>query len=142
MRPHNWFLAEFIVALLVSANGSTAIAQTSAGKLVGVNLIALDSNGHPVPDLTASDISVFDNHSRQKVVNLRLKQTGVPGALVVLFDLMNSSQVSRGAVTEELKKSLANVPASSPLYLYLLVPDGSLYPVHGLQSPESRQHKT
>jgi VWFA-related protein len=135
MKPLNWFLAEFIVGLLVCVSGSTAVAQTSASKLVAINLVALDSTGHPVPDLTASDISVLDNHSRQKVVNLRLKQTDGPPALVVLFDLMNSSQVSRGAVTEELKKSLAKVPASVPLYVYLLVPDGSLYPVHALKSP-------
>jgi hypothetical protein len=65
--------------------------------------------------LTASDISVFDNNSHQKIVNLRLNQTDGPRALVVLFDLMNSIENSRGAVWDAMKKSLAHMPASDPL---------------------------
>ena len=123
----------FVLSLtLITAIGSTAVAQTNGGKLVALNLVALDSAGNTVPDLTASDISIFDNNSQQKVVNLQLKQTDGPRALVILFDMMNASRVSRGAIRDELKNSLAHLPPSDSLYLYLLVEDGSLYPVHGL----------
>jgi VWFA-related protein len=110
------------------------MAQPSPSKLVTLNVVALDSTGKPVKDLTASDISVFDNNSPQKIVNLRLNQSDGPRALVVLFDLMNSSENSRGAVWEAMKTSLAHTPASDSLYLYLLVEDGSLYPVHPLSA--------
>jgi VWFA-related protein len=117
---------------------SSALAQQTPTKLVALNIVALDSTGKPVPDLRASDISIFDNNSRQKIVNLRLNPSDGPRALVILFDLMNSNQDSRGAVWNALKTSVAHLPASDHLYLYLLVEDGSLYPVHGLSaSPES-----
>jgi hypothetical protein len=61
-------------------------------------VVALDSTGNPVPDLTAADISIFDNNSRQKIVNLRLNHSDGPRALVTLFDMMNSNQSARGAV--------------------------------------------
>jgi VWFA-related protein len=127
-------LSHLSPALLLMAAAFTAVAQTNANKLVAINVVALDSAGTPVPDLTASDISVFDNNSRQKIVNLRLNQTDGPRALVVLFDLMNSSEGSRGAVWEAMKTSLGHMPASDSLYLYLLVEDGSLYPVHPLSA--------
>jgi VWFA-related protein len=127
-------LSHLAPALLLTAAAFTAVAQTSANKLVAINVVALDSAGKPVPDLTASDISVFDNNSRQKIVNLRLNQTDGPRALVVLCDLMNSIENSRGAVWEAMKTSLAHMPASDSLYLYLLVEDGSLYPVHPLSA--------
>jgi hypothetical protein len=52
--------------------------------------------------------------------------------VVVLFDLLNAGESSRGAVWNALKAPLARVQSTGPLYLYLLAPDGSLYPVHGL----------
>jgi VWFA-related protein len=123
-----------LAAILLTAGAFTAMAQPSPSKLVTLNVVALDSTGKPVKDLTASDISVFDNNSPQKIVNLRLNQSDGPRALVVLFDLMNSSENSRGAVWEAMKTSLAHTPASDSLYLYLLVEDGSLYPVHPLSA--------
>ena len=124
----------FFKLFLLTAGAFTAMAQPSPTKLVALNVVALDSTGKPVKDLTASGISVFDNNSRQKIVNLRLNQSDGPRALVVLFDLMNSSENSRGAIWDAMKKSLAHMPASDSLYLYLLVEDGSLYPVHPLSA--------
>jgi VWFA-related protein len=130
-------LSPLAASLLLTAGAFTAFAQPASGKLVALNVVALDSTGKPVSDLTASDISIFDNNSRQKIVNLRLNQTDGPRALVILFDLMNSNRDARGAVWNALKTSVTHLPASDRLYLYLLVEDGSLYPVHGFDSPES-----
>jgi VWFA-related protein len=129
---------KFFKLFLLTAVACTAFAQPSPTKLVALNVVALDSTGKPVPDLTTSDISIFDNNSRQKIVNLRLNHSDGPRALVILFDMMNSNEGARGAVWNALKTSVAKLPASDHLYLYLLVEDGSLYPVHGLsRSPES-----
>jgi|HubBroStandDraft_6_1064221.scaffolds.fasta_scaffold349215_1 VWFA-related protein len=134
----NFFkLSPLAATTLLTAAAFTAIAQPNPSKLVALNVVALDSTGKPVPDLTASDISIFDNNERQKIVNLRLNHTDGPRALVILFDLMNSNQVARGAVSEALKTSVAHLPPADHLYLYLMVEDGSLYPVHGLDSPDS-----
>ena len=61
---------------------------------------------------------------------------GEPRAVVILFDLLNSTLNSRGAVWNAMKTSLAHLPETGSLYLYLLVEDGSLYPVHGLERAE------
>jgi VWFA-related protein len=123
-----------LAGLLFAAAGITAHAQTSASdpRPVRLNLIAVDSAGEPVPDLTASEFALSDNGSPQQIVSLRLNQSVRLGPVVVLFDLLNSDESSRGAIWNAIKTPLAHVQSTGPLYLYLLVEDGSLYPVHGL----------
>jgi len=125
------FVAGFAGALSLAVGSLTVYAQQPSSR-VELNVIAVDSAGHPVPDLTASDFKVFDNGSPQQIVSVRVNQTDGPSALVILFDLMNSNLSSRGEIENALKKSLSHLPSSAPLYLYLLAEDGSLYPVHGL----------
>jgi VWFA-related protein len=122
--------------LLLAVGGFPVHAQTSASnqRAVRLNLVALDSAGNPVPDLRASDFAVFDQGSPQQILSLRLNQNDRPRPLVVLFDLMNSGESSRGAVWNAVKTSLTHLQSTGPLYLYLLVEDGSLYPVHALSS--------
>jgi VWFA-related protein len=103
---------------------------------VDLRAVAVDSAGQPVPDLTASDFKVYDNGSPQKILSVHLNQTTGPSALVILFDLLNSSLSSRGEISAVMKRSLAHLPSGDNLYLYLLVDDGSLYPVHPLGSPQ------
>jgi VWFA-related protein len=124
----------FAAALLLAAGGFGLYAQQSAGQ-VALHVVAVDSSGQPVPDLTASDFKVFDNGAPQQIVSVKLNQSDGPRALVVLFDLLNSDFSSRGAVWEAMKTSLSQLPAHNPLYLYLLVEDGSLYAVHDLKAP-------
>lgn len=106
-------------------------AQQPTGR-VDLRVVALDSADKPVPDLTASDFKIFDNGSPRPILSVRVNQTDGPSALVILFDLVNSNISSRGEIWNIMKTSLSRLPAGSPLYLYLLVEDGSLYPVHGL----------
>jgi VWFA-related protein len=136
-RRQGWLLA----GLLLAAGGFTLQAQTSASKqrAVLLNLVAVDSAGKPVPDLTASEFSILDHGSPQQIVSLRLNQNDRPRPVVLLFDLMNSSESSRGAVWNAIKTSLAHLPSTDPLYLYLLVEDGSLYPVHALPAASVSQ---
>jgi VWFA-related protein len=136
-RPHGWLLP----GLLLATGGFTVHAQTSASRpgAVLLNLVAVDSAGKPVPDLTASEFAIFDHGSPQQIVSLRLNRSDRPRPLVLLFDLMNSSESSRGAVWNAIRTSLAHLPSTGPLYLYLLVEDGSLYPVHALPGASAAQ---
>lgn len=120
-----------IPAVLVMASCFALQAQQPA-KRVALQVVALDSAGQSVPDLTASDFKVYDNGSQQQIVSVRMNKTGGTNAVVILFDLLNTNFSSRGEIWNVMKKSLAHLPPDGPLYLYLLVEDGSLYPVHGL----------
>jgi hypothetical protein len=136
-RSHGFFerwQALPLAGLLLAAGGIAVHAQTSASKpqAVVIKVVAADSAGNPVPNLTASDVSVFDNGSPQQIVSMRLNQSEGARPLVVLFDLMNAGESSRGAVWNAVKTSMAHLQSTGPVYLYLLVEDGSLYPVHAL----------
>jgi VWFA-related protein len=120
-------------------SAASAIQAQPPARDVDLRVVAVDSAGQPVPDLAASDFKVYDNGSPQKVVSVHLNQTGGPSALVILFDLLNSSFSSRGEVWELMKRSLVHLPSSGNLYLYLLVDDGSLYAVHPLGHAEAAQ---
>jgi hypothetical protein len=52
---------------------------------------------------------------------------------------MNSGASSRGAVWNAVKTSLDRLPSISPVYVCLLVEDGSLYPVDALPGPQIAQ---
>src|SRR5579862_1048350 len=127
-----------ISAVLLIASCFTLQAQQPT-KRVALQVVALDSAGQAVPDLTASDFKVYDNGSQQQIVSVRMNKTGRPSALVVLFDLLNTNFSSRGEIWDIMKTSVSRLPADVPLYLYLLVEDGSLYAVHGLPAPGTAQ---
>ena len=123
-----------LAGLLSAAAAFPVHAQTTgeSPRPVRLNLVAVDSGGRPVPDLTATDVAVFDDGSRQQNVSLRLNQSEQPHPVVILFDLLNASESSRGNVWHAAKISLSHLTSTDPVYLYLLVEDGSLYPVHAL----------
>jgi VWFA-related protein len=128
-----------LAASLVLAAGSRGLMAQQPAQRVTLRVVALDSANKPVPDLTESDFKIFDNGSRQQIASFRLNQADRPGALVILFDLMNANFNSRGEVADNIKASLAHLPGTGPIYLYLLVEDGSLYPVHALRGAEASQ---
>jgi VWFA-related protein len=128
MKLHVGFAAGWMLA------ASVLTLQAQPTPLVALNVVALDSAGNPVTDLTAADFTVLDNGSRQQIAALRLNQSAAPTPVVILFDLMNLNIESRGAVENAVKTSLAKLPANDSLYLYLFTENGALYPVHGLDS--------
>jgi len=141
-RSRPWLLA----GLLLAAGGFPVHSQTSASnagaahqpaRRVALNVVALDSAGKPVPDLTAPDFTIFDNGAAQQAVASRLNQSDGPRVLVILFDLMDSSMSSRGAIVNSVRTSQAHLPSTDSLYLYLLVADGSLYPINALPGTEN-----
>jgi VWFA-related protein len=130
-------LKVFAAAAFFAIAASPLPAQQSTGH-VALNVVALDPTGRPISDLTLADFKVFDNGARQSIASLRLNQAQTPPPMVILFDLLNSNLVSRGAVGDAVKTALSGLPSTGELYLYLLAEDGSLFPVHSLDaSPDA-----
>jgi VWFA-related protein len=114
-------------------------------------VVAIDSHGQPVNDLTIDDFQVSDAGKAQKIAffrhnNSKLQQTSalgpheysnraganVPHATLILFDLLNEHLAARGNAWYELIRVLQPLESGDFLYLYLLTLDGHLYPVRGL----------
>jgi VWFA-related protein len=124
--------------------------------MVDLNVVALDSHGQAVTDLTRDDFRVTDSGKPQDIAffhhrdeqlappsalrpNEFSNRTGanIPRATLILFDLMNERFGTRGATANQLIHALESLETAKFVYLYLLTLDGRLYPVHGL--PESQE---
>lgn len=101
-------------------------------KRVEINVIATDHAGHPVTDLEAGDLRVSDDGAKQQITSLKLISSQSVPPVVLLFDLLDLSFQQSGYEAEQLRKSLAGVTTFSPLYLYVLAGNGSVYAIHGL----------
>ena len=121
------------------------------GKLVRLNVVALDSHGQTVRDLTSGDFKILDHGKPRKIVVFRRNErklqapehldantfsnrsaAGPRHATVILFDLLNDHLASRGYAAHEITESLERVESSDNVYLYLLTMRGTLYPVRAL----------
>jgi VWFA-related protein len=128
-----------------------------------VNLSALDSNGHSVTDLTSEDFQILDEEKPQSIISFKVTSARSAPALqertasqdhpdggeetdrkagdlksfappiVILFDLMNTAWSRREYIANRLSKVLNPLETDEGIYLYLLTPEGDLYPVrpHG-----------
>lgn len=129
-------------------------------RLLSLNVVALDSHGQPVTDLTAADFQITDLGKPQKIVFFRRKDASSPEqvpalgpkefsnrtqvkplhATIILFDLLNQGFSSRGMAASQIVRSLEPLDAGNSLYLYLLSVDGKLYPVRGFLPGEGTAH--
>ena len=155
-----WVLGGVLAALACVAAGQHREHERAkpASHLVDLNVVALDSRGEPVRDLTGDEVEVFDNGKRQTLAWFRhlesaprqrpalaAGQYSNRGAgnlghpVVILFDQLNQVMGDRGYTANAIVHSLEPLENSSDLYLYLLTVDGQLYPVHALPSGELRE---
>jgi VWFA-related protein len=137
------------------ADGQAAGAEAPA-KAVEFSLVALDSQGQPVGDLTAGDFEIADAGKKQKVAIFRhgegkLQQAGplgpgefsnraaanVPHATLILLDLLNNTFGARGEISSYLVDALNTVESGDNLFLYVLTAEGKLFPVRPLAGAES-----
>jgi VWFA-related protein len=137
------------------ADGQAAGAGAPA-QMVQLSVVALDSRGQPVGDLTAGDFEISDSGKPQKVAIFRhadgrLQQApplapgeysnraagNLPYATVILLDLLNEAFGARGEASTYLIDGLKSVESSDTLYFYLLTADAKLYPVRGLPGAEN-----
>jgi VWFA-related protein len=108
-------------------------------------VVAVDSKGHPIPDLKAEDFSVLEEGSAQSIKVFNFQQpapadqaqqspartppnlvTNVPSykpnrALsVLLLDGLNTDNLSQKYARQEMVKYLEKLPAGQPVAIYLL----------------------
>lgn len=132
---------------------SAADPAQSEPRLVDLNVVALDSHGQPVRDLTADDFQVTDSGKPQKISFFRRnagESRQAPAsakapdqfsnraggrsanATVILFDLMNLGFGARGMAANQMIKNLGNLESADSLYMYLVTIEGKLFPVHAV----------
>ena len=141
----------FLIAASAVAGPQRPQEAAPAAASVSLNVVAQDSKGQSVMDLSADDFRVFDNGKPQKIVSFRRREarpqapvplgprqyanrTGnvAPHATVILFDQLNMQFADRAYVTDQLIRALRPLESTGNLYLYLITTNGSLYSVHGL----------
>jgi VWFA-related protein len=140
-----------LATLLLGCSLHAADSQEQLNKL---NVVALDSHGQPVTDLTAADFQVLDEGKPQQIVWFRFApgktaQTALAAreysnrstpprfAIAILFDMLNDRILGDAVVRTEIVDALKNLESADNLYLYLLSPRGELFPVHPLPRPDT-----
>ena len=126
-----------VVSLVLSAGMITVAAgQVSDNpqhlKPVTLSVIATDHAGRPVADLQPSDLRVLDDGAEQQITSLRLSPGSPAPTVVILLDLLDLNFQQAGYEAQQLQKTLASLTDYGVLYLYVLVANGNLYPVHAL----------
>ncbi len=148
---HAWV----ILVGMYSAAGLCAQGLDLPGKApapqVHLNVVAKDSHGQAVMDLTRDDFQIFEGSKPQRMISFRRNdgivkrvmqaapdeysnRSGAPTVpvRVILFDLLNARFEDRGYMLNQLIPALQHVEASDSLYFYILTMNGTLYPVHGM----------
>ena len=144
-------------ALAVTPLRGSDISQPEP-RLVDLNVVAVDSHGQPVTDLSSDDFEITDGGKQQKIAffhhsNRAQWQTStlahnelsnrsgatIPYATVILFDLMNEGFGTRGYAANQIVHALENLESADYLYLYFLTLDGRLLAVHGFASEQPQQ---
>jgi VWFA-related protein len=124
-------------------------------QMVDLNVVALDSRGQPVVDLTRDDFRIADSAKPQTIAFFRHRDeqlgpspvlepgeisnrsaNNVPRATMILFDLLNERFGTRGYTANQLIHELEPLESADYVYLYCLTLDGRLVPIHGLPGPE------
>src|SRR5450631_274970 len=122
-------LISFVLAV------SAAFAQDPAPRLVTLNIIATDAQGHRVTDLTAADIQITDQGKSSPIVAFHNDAPAAPPAArelsnrpapavshvqVILFDVLNLSVSNRKPAMDQIVHALETSEHSDSLYFYLL----------------------
>ena len=125
-------------------------------RLLDLNVIALDSRGQPVRDLTADDFQITDAGKPQKISFFRVNRAGEHqepgfslgphdfsnrtagqprGATVILLDMLNMGFGARGYAANQLEHDLPLLADAGSVYLYVVSVDGAVFPVHDVRPP-------
>jgi len=143
------FVTAFVAALVCAAAAPSAQQPTfrSSVRLVNVTVVAHDSAGRPVTNLTAADFQVFEDGKEEKIevfsidtdrpvqtatsapalapnVFTNRKQTREGGGVtVVLFDRLNSSFEDQKFARDQIIRMLAKAQPRDRVALYVLESD-------------------
>jgi len=156
------------LALLVVLPTFCAPGQSEAGQspkapdilhvtthMVQVNVIVKDDHGHPVPGLSQSDFTIFDDGKPQEISSFAVEQTrppvsippvppdiftnipdrqsgGSPAVTVILFDGLNTRWEDQARVRVQILKFLKQLQPADRVGLYTL--DTRLVMLHDFTS--------
>lgn len=148
-------LRVFCVTLLILAPLFAVDPPQEEPRMVDLNVVALDSHGAPVTDLTRDDFRVVDAGKAETIDFFRHRDGAakavprlapgevsnrsagnVPHATVILFDMLNQKFGTRGTTSNNLIHDLQPLENADYVYLYIMTVNGKLYPVHGLPGAE------
>ena len=116
-------------------------------RVVRLNVVATDSAGKPVGDLTADDIKVRDQGKDRRIslfhanvvppavageVSNRFMPTVRPPT-IILIDLLNPERVAQLQALKDLRATLDQVKSGESLFLYRLNVDGTIEPLHPVE---------
>lgn len=148
-------LRPFFVSLLLLVPVYGIDSPQEDARMVDLNVVALDSHGAPVADLTRDDFRITDAGKPEKIAFFRHRDDAakpvpqlapgeysnrsagnVPHATLILFDMLNQEFGTRGTTTNYLIHDLQSLDSADYVYLYILTVNGGLYAVHGLPGAE------
>jgi VWFA-related protein len=117
------------------------VSNSSVAKDAILNITALDVQGHPVRDLTSTDLQIFDDGKPQQISCFKASaaqattKNPAPTTTLILFDLLNSIPGRREDTSTLIIRALEPLETGDSVYLYLLTNRGDIYPVHALGVP-------
>lgn len=149
--------AGFLLILAVSATFSATRAQNpNPSALRTLRFVATGPKGEPITDLKPEEVQVSDSGKREPLLFAHLLRAaaGEPATLgprevsnrgsdelfsstLLLLDLLNANIDERGAAWNETVQSLGGLESAGNVYLFLMAPDASLYPVHAWNPGEA-----
>jgi VWFA-related protein len=134
-----WLLTFSLVVINVALLAGKQIPESTTS-LVNLNVTAVDGQGQPVTDMRADDFQILDNGKPRKVAwLLPVSRKGLPAATFILIDLYNEDLEARGLVENEVVRALERLDNGDNVYLYLLTPAATIYPVRGVAAPHDGQ---
>jgi hypothetical protein len=116
MKKSGYLLSALALALTVSFTSSLYAQNPPAGAPAHILVTAEARHGSTVPDITRSDVFVYEGHDRDQVTDWVPAQGDHAGLeLVILLD--DGSGSSLGAQLEDLRKFILAQPASTKIGL-------------------------
>src|SRR5579884_1729785 len=137
MEPLQFVQKAIGLALLAVLPTFCAPGQSEAGQspkapdilhvtthMVQVNVIVKDDHGHPVPGLSPSDFSIFDDGKPQEISSFAVEQTrqsgGSPAVTVILFDGLNTRWEDQARARLQILKFLKQLQPADRVGLYTM----------------------
>ncbi len=135
--------------------------KTDSAQIVrSFRFVATGNSGQPITDLRPEEIQVSDDGKRYPLEFAHLLRSAPLASLgseprlgprefsnrgsdtlsastLILIDLLNANITERGATWNEVTQSLAGLEHADDVFLFLLAPDASLYPVHAWPPPDA-----
>jgi VWFA-related protein len=149
-RAPVWLLIPIVLGTLRAQRAQPDPAQA----VRTFRFAATDAKGQPVADLRLDEIRVSDAGKSGFVVFSRFlsapvakdaallpheftnRVSGQPSAsILILVDLFNADYTERSTACQEIIQALGKMASPANVFLFLLAPDTSLFPIHAWTTP-------